>query len=110
MVVSRALNKPIGLEVHTHDECVAGIGCVSWLGGNAVRLHQLGELERAGLEAKLGFKAHPHMLRHACGYALANRGHDTRALQGYPGTATSSTRRYSEMSPTRFKEFWRHSR
>ena len=35
-------------------------------------------VERAGIAAKLGFKAHPHMLRHACGYALANRGHDTR--------------------------------
>jgi site-specific recombinase XerD len=35
-------------------------------------------VERAGSEAKLGFKAHPHMLRHACGYALANKGHDTR--------------------------------
>jgi site-specific recombinase XerD len=39
-------------------------------------------IERAGLQAKLGFKPHPHMLRHACGSALANRGHDTRALQG----------------------------
>jgi hypothetical protein len=38
-------------------------------------------IERAGRVAKLSFKAHPHMLRHACGYALANRGHDTRALQ-----------------------------
>jgi integrase len=38
-------------------------------------------VERAGREAKLGFKAHPHMLRHACGYALANKGNDTRALQ-----------------------------
>lgn len=38
-------------------------------------------VERAGIEAKLGFKAHPHMFRHACGYALANRGHDTWALQ-----------------------------
>jgi len=37
-------------------------------------------IERLGEEAKLGFKAHPHMLRHACGYALTNRGHDTRAL------------------------------
>jgi hypothetical protein len=35
--------------------------------------------------AKLGFKAHPHMLRHACGFALANKGHDTRALQAYLG-------------------------
>ena len=49
-------------------------------------------VERAGSEAKLGFKAHPHMLRHACGYALANRGHDTRALQAISGTATSSIR------------------
>jgi integrase len=42
-------------------------------------------VERAGSEAGLGFKAHPHMLRHACGYALANKGHDTRALQAYLG-------------------------
>ena len=49
-------------------------------------------IERAGSEARLGFKAHPHMLRHACGYALANKGHDTRALQAYLGIAISSTR------------------
>ena len=30
-------------------------------------------IERAGRIAKLSFKAHPHMLRHACGYALANQ-------------------------------------
>jgi site-specific recombinase XerD len=40
---------------------------------------------RAGVEAKLGFPAHPHMLRHACGFALANKGHDTRAFQAYLG-------------------------
>jgi integrase len=65
-------------------------------------------VERAGSEAKFGFKAHPHMLRHACGYALANRGHDTRALQSYLGHRNiQHTVRYSEMSPTRFKDFWR---
>jgi len=42
-------------------------------------------VERAGVEARLGFKAHTHMLRHACGYALAAKGHDTRALQAYLG-------------------------
>jgi integrase len=42
-------------------------------------------VERAGTEAQLGFKAHPHMLRHACGYALANKGCDTRSLQAYLG-------------------------
>jgi site-specific recombinase XerD len=42
-------------------------------------------VERAGAEAKLKFKAHPHMLRHACGYRLAHEGHDTRSLQTYLG-------------------------
>jgi len=65
-------------------------------------------VERIGVEAKLGFKAHPHMLRHACGYALANKGHDTRALQAYLGHRNiQHTVRYTEMSPTRFKDFWK---
>ncbi len=65
-------------------------------------------IERAAIEAKFGFKAHPHMLRHACGYALANRGHDTRALQAYLGHKNiQHTVRYTELSPNRFKNFWR---
>jgi integrase len=65
-------------------------------------------VERAGAEARLGFKAHPHMLRHACGYALANKGHDTRALQAYLGHRNiQHTVRYTDLSPTRFKDFWR---
>jgi type 1 fimbriae regulatory protein FimB/type 1 fimbriae regulatory protein FimE len=65
-------------------------------------------VERAGAEAKLGFKAHPHMLRHACGFALANAGHDTRALQAWLGHRNiQHTVRYTELSPTRFKDFWR---
>jgi len=65
-------------------------------------------VERAGLEANLGFKAHPHMLRHACGFALASKGHDTRAVQAYLGHKNiQHTVRYTELSPTRFKDFWR---
>jgi site-specific recombinase XerD len=65
-------------------------------------------IERAGAKAKLGFKAHPHMLRHACGYKLANDGHDTRALQAYLGHKNiQHTVRYTELSPNRFKDFWR---
>jgi len=65
-------------------------------------------LERAGAVAELGFKAHPHMLRHACGFALANKGHDTRALQAYLGHRNiQHTVRYTELSPDRFKDFWR---
>ena len=56
-------------------------------------------IERVGVDAKFGFKAHPHMLRHACGYALANKGHDTRALQAYLGHRNiQHTVRYTELS------------
>ena len=48
------------------------------------------------------------MLRHACGYKLANDGHDTRALQAYLGHKNiQHTVRYTELTPTRFKDFWR---
>jgi hypothetical protein len=48
-------------------------------------------VERAGSAAELGFKAHPHMLRHACGFALANKGHDTLCRLTL-ATRTCSTR------------------
>ena len=56
-------------------------------------------VERAGAAAELGFKAHPHMLRHACGFALANKGHDTRAVQAYLGHKNiQHTVRYTELA------------
>jgi integrase len=65
-------------------------------------------IARLGAEAGFKFRVHPHMLRHACGYALANRGHDTRALQAYLGHKNiQHTVRYTELSPTRFRDFWR---
>jgi site-specific recombinase XerD len=64
-------------------------------------------VEQAGKLAKLAFKAHPHMLRHSCGYALANRGHDVRAPEAYLGHRNiQQTVRYTELSPTHFKNFW----
>ena len=63
---------------------------------------------RAGRLAGLPFPAHPHMLRHACGYKLANDGQDTRAIQQYLGHKNiQHTVRYTELAPTRFKDFWR---
>jgi type 1 fimbriae regulatory protein FimB/type 1 fimbriae regulatory protein FimE len=65
-------------------------------------------IQRAGEVADLGFSVHPHMLRHACGYYLANKGTDTRAIQSYLGhrqIAHSAT--YTAMSSDRFKDFWR---
>ena len=65
-------------------------------------------LERLGKAAKMAFGVHPHMLRHACGFKLANDGVDTRALQAYLGhKSIQHTVRYTELAPTRFKGFWR---
>jgi type 1 fimbriae regulatory protein FimE len=49
-------------------------------------------ISRLGERAGMAFPIHPHMLRHGCGYALANAGHDTH---------------YTELAPDRFKHFWR---
>jgi site-specific recombinase XerD len=45
------------------------------------------------------------MLRHGCGYALANAGHDTRALQAWLGHKNiQHTVRYTELAPDRLQE------
>jgi type 1 fimbriae regulatory protein FimE len=62
---------------------------------------------RTGESGKFPFPVHPHMLRHACGYKLANDGQDTRAVQHYLGHKNiQHTVRYTELSPERFKSFW----
>ena len=64
-------------------------------------------MERAANTATIGLKVHPHMLRHACGFALANAGHDTRAVQAYLGHRNiQHTVRYTELAPDRFRRFW----
>jgi type 1 fimbriae regulatory protein FimE len=64
-------------------------------------------LARAGTRAGIGFPVHPHMLRHGCGYKLANEGHDTRAIQHYMGHKNiQHTVRYTELAPDRFNGFW----
>ena len=65
-------------------------------------------VKRAGQKAGLPFQVHSHMLRHAAGYKLAGDGHDTRSIQDYLGHKNiQHTVRYTELSPTRFKDFWR---
>jgi site-specific recombinase XerD len=57
---------------------------------------------RIGERAKMPFPVHPHMLRHGCGYALANAGHDTRSLQAWLRHKNiQHTVRYTEMAPDR---------
>src|ERR1700691_1007537 len=65
-------------------------------------------IARAGELAKLPFPIHPHMLRHSAGFKLANEGHDTRSIQQYLGHRNiTHTVRYTELSPDRFKGFWK---
>ena len=65
-------------------------------------------VERAAVAADLGIKAHAHMLRHACGYKLANDGVDTHSLQAYLGHRNiQNTTRYTALAPDRFKGFWK---
>jgi integrase len=62
----------------------------------------------AGTAAGIDFPVHPHMLRHATGFFLANAGHDTRAIQLYLGHRNiQHTVRYTELAAGRFKDFWR---
>jgi len=64
-------------------------------------------LSRAGQLAGIEMPLHPHMLRHATGFKLANDGHDTRAIQHYLGHKyIQYTVRYTELQPNRFKDFW----
>ena len=71
---------------------------------DAVNLLVKGIGKRAGLP----FPVHVHMLRHACGYALANAGHDTRRIQSWLGhRSIQHTVRYTELSSAPFKTFWK---
>jgi type 1 fimbriae regulatory protein FimB len=65
-------------------------------------------IRRYGEAAELEIVAHPHMLRHACGFALADQGADTRLIQDYLGHRNiQHTVRYTATNPARFEKLWR---
>ena len=73
---------------------------------STIGFHHLIQQARQGRQD--AFPTTSSMLRHACGYKLANDGHDTRALQHYLGHKNiQHTVRYTELSPDRFRDFWR---
>ncbi|MGK7892400.1 MAG: tyrosine-type recombinase/integrase [Xenococcus sp. (in: cyanobacteria)] len=64
-------------------------------------------VHQAGLWAAFDFTVHAHLLRHACGYYLANKGVDTRTIQDYLGHANiQNTVRYTRLSAARFEGLW----
>jgi type 1 fimbriae regulatory protein FimE len=65
-------------------------------------------IKTIGTRAGLPMPVHFHMLRHSCGYKLANDGIDTRAIQDWLGhVSITHTTRYTALSPVRFKDFWK---
>jgi type 1 fimbriae regulatory protein FimB len=65
-------------------------------------------LRRYGDLAGLSLPPHPHMLRHACGFALADQGADTRLIQDYLGHRNiQHTVRYTATNVRRFERLWR---
>src|SRR6266480_2393857 len=61
-----------------------------------------------GKRTGLSIKVHPHMLRHSCGYALANKGRDTRLIQDYLGHRNlRNTEIYTRTAAVRFEGLWR---
>jgi integrase len=61
----------------------------------------------ASRRAGLALVVHPHMLRHGCGHALANRGHDLRLIQDYLGHRDPKhTMRYTRTAACRFEGLW----
>ena len=76
-------------------------------GGPMTRSNVSKLIERAGRRADISFPVHPHMLRHACGHYLANRGTDTRTIQDYLGhVSIAHTVIYTELLPQKFKGLW----
>lgn len=64
-------------------------------------------VRRAGEAGGFSFPLHPHMLRHACGYKLANDGQDTRSIQLYMGHKNiQNSVVYTQLATGRFKNFW----
>ncbi len=60
----------------------------------------------AGKRAGLG-NVHPHMLRHSCGYALANKGQDFRLIQDWLGHRDPKhTSKYTRVAARRFEGVW----
>jgi type 1 fimbriae regulatory protein FimB len=68
-------------------------------------------LRKYSAAASLPLLAHPHMLRHACGFALADQGADTRLIQDYQDYLghrnIQHTVKYTATNPARFEKLWR---
>jgi type 1 fimbriae regulatory protein FimB len=87
-----------------------GLSTTQPLRGDELRAIRAWLKERARMKptGKAFFVSDPHMLRHACGFALADQGADTRLIQDYLGHRNiQHTVRYTATNPARFEKLWR---
>jgi Phage integrase family len=83
-VVSPGEERCVGLRLQREQETAPYV--FSSERGGPMSAKSFGTLfEHLGRRAAMAFTIFPHMLRHGCGYGLANAGHDTRALQAWLG-------------------------
>jgi site-specific recombinase XerD len=100
-------SEPVPVDAHertrdyvTEEEFLALVGAA-----RQSRHHYL--VRTAGRRAGLALVMHPHMLRHGCGHALANRGYDLRLIQDYLGHRDPKhTTRYTHTAACRFEGLW----
>ena len=79
---------------------------VSERGGMLDRSCVYALIRKLGKMSKLG-NINPHMLRHGCGFVLANKGLDTRIIQDYLGHRDPKhTSEYTRVSAARFQTIW----
>ncbi|HBA7870529.1 TPA: tyrosine-type recombinase/integrase [Escherichia coli] len=80
---------------------------VSRQGGGLTRQRVWQVIKHLGELAGIEVHSHPHMLRHACGFALADRGVDTRLIQDYLGHRNiRHTVIYTASNVERFRNIW----
>ncbi|WP_269936356.1 tyrosine-type DNA invertase [Serratia liquefaciens] len=80
---------------------------ISQKGGSLSRQQIYNIIKKCGVLAGIKVPLHPHMLRHSCGFALANSGKDTRLIQDYLGHRNiQHTVIYTASNAARFFGVW----
>lgn len=112
MVASEARGIPVALDVFTAKRELkrSAVSPYMFLTERGTPVSTAGfrkTLTRIAHASSIPFAVHPHMLRHACGFKLANDGQDTRVIQQYLGHRNiQNTVRYTELSSARFNSLW----
>ncbi|MBH2952319.1 tyrosine-type recombinase/integrase, partial [Serratia marcescens] len=81
---------------------------ISMKGGGISRKRVYSLMATLGEQADISVRVHPHMLRHSCGFALADLGIDTRLIQDYLGHRNiQHTVTYTASNSARFLNIWK---